>query len=131
MTANTETTREVAHGSVAGYCLGFGLSLALTLAAYYLTTRQLAHGWALIFDLAGLAVIQLFVQLVCFLHLGRESRPRWNLTVLLFAAMVVGILVFGSLWIMNNLSYGHEHLPNGANADQTIIKDEGYRPSNY
>lgn len=131
MTQPSDATHEAAHGSVAGYSLGFGLSIGLTLAAYYVTTRQLAHGWALVFDLAGLAVVQLFVQLVCFLHLGRESRPRWNLTVLLFAAMVVGILVFGSLWIMNNLNYGHEHLPSGANADQFIIKDEGYRPSNY
>ena len=131
MSAPADTSREAAQGSVGGYCLGFGLSLGLTLTAYYLTTRQLAHGWALIFGLAGLAVIQLSVQLVCFLHLGRESRPRWNLTVFLFAAMVVGILVFGSLWIMHNLNYGHQHLPSGANADQFIIKDEGYRPSNY
>jgi cytochrome o ubiquinol oxidase subunit IV len=54
-----------------------------------------------------LAVSQLFVQLLFFLHLSRESRPRWNLIVLLFAAMVLLIVVLGSLWIMNNLNYHH------------------------
>jgi cytochrome o ubiquinol oxidase operon protein cyoD len=42
---------------------------------------------------------------VFFLHLGRESKPRWNLNALLFAVLVVVIIVFGSLWIMHNLNY--------------------------
>lgn len=52
----------------------------------------------------GLAVVQLFVQLIFFLHLGRESRPRWNLAMLLFAFMIIGIVAGGSLWIMSNLN---------------------------
>jgi cytochrome o ubiquinol oxidase operon protein cyoD len=62
-------------------------------------------GTGLVAVIVGLAIIQLFVQLFFFLHLGEESKPRWNLMVLLFAAMVVIIVVFGSLWIMNNLNY--------------------------
>jgi cytochrome o ubiquinol oxidase operon protein cyoD len=37
--------------------------------------------------------------------LGRESKPRWKFIFLLFALLVVGIVVGGSLWIMNNLNY--------------------------
>lgn len=106
------------------YLVGFGLSLLLTLAAYLSVNEGWADGWSLTYLLSGLAVTQLFVQLVCFLHLGRESRPHWNLQVLVFAAGVVVIIVFGSLWIMKNLSYGHRQLP----ASNDIIKDEGYRP---
>jgi cytochrome o ubiquinol oxidase operon protein cyoD len=52
-----------------------------------------------------LALIQLFIQLVFFLHLDRGSKPRWNLGILAFAILVVVIIVFGSLWIMANLNY--------------------------
>jgi cytochrome o ubiquinol oxidase operon protein cyoD len=115
---------EAAHGSLKSYTWGFGLSIVFTLAAYLLAHGRTDGGWSLIYLLAVLAIIQLFVQLVFFLHLGRESRPRWNLTVFGFAFMVVAILVFGSLWIMKNLSYGHQHLP----SSQVIVKDEGYQP---
>jgi len=114
-----------AAGSTRAYVVGFGLSLAVTLAAYALTKAGRLHGWTLLYALSALAVTQLLVQLVCFLHLGRESKPRWNLTVLLFAALVVFILVFGSLWIMRDLSYGHHPQDQ---PDQRIIQDEGYRP---
>ena len=121
---------DAAHGSVRSYTAGFILSLALTLGAYILASHQLASGWGLIYALAALAVTQLFVQLVFFLHLGRESKPRWNLVVFAFALMVVVILVFGSLWIMKNLSYGHDNLP-ANETPQQIIKDEGIQPSPY
>jgi cytochrome o ubiquinol oxidase subunit IV len=110
------------------YTIGFALSIILTLGAYYLVTHQLASGgafWSLslvITTIIALAIIQLLVQLLYFLHLGQESKPRWNLMVLSFAAMVVLILVLGSLWIMKNLSY---HTMSPADTNATIIKDEG------
>lgn len=117
---------ETAHGTVRSYTVGFVLSLLLTMTAYLLVTHNLLHDWSLIYVLAMLAVAQLMVQLVCFLHLGRESRPRWNLTAALFAVMVVGIVVFGSLWIMKNLQYNHTHNLSPDQTNQFIIHDEGY-----
>jgi cytochrome o ubiquinol oxidase operon protein cyoD len=55
--------------------------------------------------LAALAIIQLIIQLVFFFHLGREPKPRLNTVSFLFMLMVVGIIGFGSLWIMYNLNY--------------------------
>lgn len=109
------------------YTTGFALSVILTLAAYLLVVKNVFHGWALVGALAGLAVTQLLVQLFFFLHLGRESKPRWNLVVMLFAALVVGIVVFGSLWIMKNLQYNHSHYQSPADTDKFLIKDEGYQ----
>jgi heme/copper-type cytochrome/quinol oxidase subunit 4 len=40
-----------------------------------------------------------------FLHLGNEAKPRLKLLVFGFMALVVMILVFGSLWIMYSLNY--------------------------
>lgn len=93
------------HGSYLSYTIGFVLSIVLTLAAYFLVVDKILSGRELVAAIMGLAVAQLFVQLVFFLHLGRESRPRWNLMVFLFAALVVLIVVLGSLWIMENLHY--------------------------
>ncbi len=114
-------------GSVASYTAGFVLSLILTLAAYMSVTHNVFSGWALVYALAALAIVQLLVQLAFFLHLGRESRPRWNLTAALFAVLVVGIVVFGSLWIMKNLNYGHQHGLTPAQTNNLIIHDEGYQ----
>ncbi|HXR50030.1 MAG TPA: cytochrome o ubiquinol oxidase subunit IV [Verrucomicrobiae bacterium] len=116
---------EESHGSFKSYTAGFVLSITLTLLAYAFASHQVARGWGLIYLLAVLAVIQLFIQLVFFLHLGRESKPRWNLTVFSFALMVVVIVVFGTLWIMKNLSYDH-HTLSPQQASQYLVKDEGY-----
>jgi cytochrome o ubiquinol oxidase operon protein cyoD len=100
--------------SIATYVGGFLLSLLLTIVAYFLVQRHvsshhtaISHG-VLVFMITSLAIIQLFVQLTFFLHVDSEPKPRWNLIALLFAALVLLIVVFGSLWIMNNLNYHME-----------------------
>jgi len=124
------SNHETAHGTPRTYTVGFALSIILTLGAYLIASHQLASGWTFIYIVAALAIVQLFVQLVFFLHLGRGSRARWNLTVAAFAAMVVIMLVFGSLWIMHHLNAYHDNLtPRQLN--QSIIKDEGFGPSSY
>ncbi|CDZ79620.1 Cytochrome o ubiquinol oxidase protein CyoD [Candidatus Rubidus massiliensis] len=92
------------ESTLRAYIIGFILSLLLTLASYYLVTEKLLNGWTLIHVLIGLSCIQAFIQLVCFLHLGLESQPSWNLLSFLFMLLVLVILVFGSLWIMHNLN---------------------------
>ena len=52
----------------------------------------------------GMAVIQVIVHLVYFLHMNTSSEERWNLVALLFTVMIIGIVVVGSLWIMYNLN---------------------------
>jgi cytochrome o ubiquinol oxidase operon protein cyoD len=88
------------------YVRGYVASLCLTLTAYLLVAHHaLSTKWMLVALVIGLALTQFLVQLVFFLHLGKETKPRWKLVVFLFMIMVVCILVFGSLWIMNNLNY--------------------------
>lgn len=93
------------------YIAGYLASLLLTVGAFWfaqqhVTSSHMAYPHKVLVPiLLGLAIIQLFVQLFSFLHLGRESKPRMNLYALLFAVMVVVIIVGGSLWIMQNLNY--------------------------
>jgi cytochrome o ubiquinol oxidase operon protein cyoD len=106
-------------GSLKNYITGFLLALILTLLAYFLVTQKIYTSYnQIIAIISGLAIVQLFVQLIFFLHLGRESKPRWNVTVFVFAALVVVIIIVGSIWIMNNLNYNMNH------SDSKIIKDE-------
>ena len=93
------------------YFIGFGLSLGITIIAFVVTMMQLDTGMKayppklVLGGLVGLAIAQLVVQLLFFFHLGKESRPRLNTVSFLFMLMVVGIIGFGSLWIMYNLDY--------------------------
>ena len=87
------------------YITGFGLSLLLTLSAYLLVTHHAANRHVLIGLVVVLALSQFMVQIFYFLHLGEETKPRWKLGVFFFMIGVVLILVFGSLWIINNLNY--------------------------
>lgn len=86
------------------YISGFILSIVLTLAAYYVVVAKALPQVQVIATIVSLAAVQLIVQLVCFLHLGSEKRPRWNLITFSFMVLVLVIIVWGSLWIMNNLN---------------------------
>ncbi len=87
------------------YIVGFISSIALTLAAYYVVVNRAFGKGALIYKIVALAVVQLIVQVVFFLHIGQEKGTRWKLVTFIFAVLVVLIIVIGSLWIMHNLDY--------------------------
>lgn len=117
--------------SIKKYAAGFLLSLATTIAAYLVVQHHLnTHHLSLSDNITlaiimTLALVQLFVQLVFFLHLSLDRSKRWNAVILAFAALMIIILVGGSLWIMYNLNY---HMDSPARQDQKIIKDEGVQP---
>lgn len=93
------------------YVIGFFGSLALTSFVWLIVNHHVASNHTsishhtILFLVIMSALIQMVVQMVFFLHLGREKRPYWNLQALLAAAGVILILVLGSIWIMNNLNY--------------------------
>lgn len=93
---------------VLSYLIGFLLSIVLTIAAYLLVVneglRDKIAPAAVVIILSLLASAQLIVQLLFFLHLGDESKPRWRLMSFIFAFTILGIIVFGSLWIMFDMN---------------------------
>ena len=115
---------EIHHGSVTSYTIGFLLSLLFTVIPYYIVTETAVAGWSLIYVLMGFAVAQLYVQVVFFLHLGRESKPRWNLQLFLFMILILLIIVIGSLWIMSNLHYNMMPME----VEEFIFDEEAIQP---
>ena len=84
---------------------GFTISFVFTLIAYYIVVQHLLVGWKLITAVISLAISQGIAQLVFYLHLGIESKPRWNLMIFLFMVLIMIIVLGGSMWIMRNLDY--------------------------
>jgi cytochrome o ubiquinol oxidase operon protein cyoD len=128
MTARTTTTHESAahsHGSLQSYITGFALSLLFTAIPYLIVVKDWLEGNMLVAALFGFAILQLLVQLLFFLHLGSETKPRWKLVAFLFAIVVVLIVVIGSIWIMYNLDY---NMMPKADVDQQMLeqKDKGF-----
>jgi cytochrome o ubiquinol oxidase subunit IV len=91
--------------SLRKYIVGFVTSIAITVVAYALATDQSISKNTVVGILAALAIVQFVVQMVFFLHVGAESKPRWKQMVMWLMLMVVLILVVGSIWIMDNLNY--------------------------
>lgn len=111
------------QATLRAYVTGFVASLILTLVAYLVVTKNIVDMQLVVPIIVVLAVIQFVVQLVFFLHLGRETKPRWNLMAFLFMILVVFIVVVGSLWIMNNLDYNMMHREDAYLLKQ---KDKGF-----
>ncbi len=101
----TKNNTDIQHGTLRTYVSGFAFSIILTLSAYIMVVNRKFSRNIIIGSIVGLALIQFLIQLVFFLHLGKETKPRWKLFVFIFMILIVCILVFGSIWIMNNLSY--------------------------
>lgn len=101
-------------GTFVSYTLGFIVSIILTLMAYAIVVGKLLPDYAA-FILILLAAIQMVIQLVFFLHIGSEDKPKWNLAAMLFMMVMIGIIVVGSLWIMSNLNYNMMMSPEDMN----------------
>ena len=104
------------------YVVGYIVSLALTINTFIIVTQPgVEHTTYLAVLLALLAVLQVVAQLLFFLHLGREDKPRWNSMAFWTMVMVVLFIVVGSIWVMKNLDYNMiDH-----DAVKTMIDDEG------
>jgi cytochrome o ubiquinol oxidase operon protein cyoD len=92
------------HLTLDGYLIGFGLSVILTAIPFGLVmSGVLESKTATAFAITILAVVQIVVHMVYFLHLDPRSEGGWNLMALIFTAVILIIAVTGSLWIMYHL----------------------------
>lgn len=92
------------HGSLKAYVIGFFASLLLTIISFLLVISRALSGRLLAGVLVALALVQAVVQLLFFLHVGQEPKPRWETLVFYFMILVLLIVALGSLWIMYDLN---------------------------
>ena len=91
--------------SVRNYLHGLVLAAGLTAASFWVaggTSLLSAPGVAM--GLAALAIGQMGVHLVFFLHITTGPDNTNNVLALAFGVLIVGIVIAGSLWIMYHLN---------------------------
>jgi len=91
--------------------IGFIFSIIFVLSAYLIAEQHLLKGLQLHIALFVAALVQAAIQLIFFMHLLIESKPRWNLLIFLFTVLVMVIVVAGSLWIMYHINYNNMLMP--------------------
>jgi cytochrome o ubiquinol oxidase operon protein cyoD len=93
-----------ASGSVATYTVGLAFALLLTAASFIVAQTHLLWAPGIPAGLAVLAIAQMGVHLVFFLHIGTGPDNTNNVLALAFGVLIVTLVVSGSLWIMANLN---------------------------
>jgi cytochrome o ubiquinol oxidase operon protein cyoD len=89
--------------SLAKSGMGLAASIVLTLASFWAAGTGLVWGPGVPVLLAALAIGQMGVHLVFFLHISSGPEGTNNILALAFGVFVVALVVFGSLIIMANL----------------------------
>ncbi len=86
------------------YLIGVVLAALLTVASFSVVYTHLIWGPAIPVMLGVLAVAQIGVHLVFFLHLTTAPDNTNNALALAFGVLIVALLIGGSLWIMGHLN---------------------------
>jgi cytochrome o ubiquinol oxidase operon protein cyoD len=87
------------------YLIGLFYAVVLTLASFWASSTGLIYAPGVPVLLAVLAVAQMGVHLVFFLHISSAPDQTNNFLALAFGIFVVGLIVFGSMMIMANLNH--------------------------
>ena len=96
---------EHSHADRRTYLIGLFYAVILTLASFWVSSTNLIYAPGIPVLLAVLAVAQMGVHLVFFLHISSAPDQTNNLLALAFGIFVVGLTVFGSMIIMANLNH--------------------------
>jgi cytochrome o ubiquinol oxidase operon protein cyoD len=97
-------TKQEPGSNLQSYLVGFGFAIVLTLASFGAAVTHLVWPPGLPVLLAVLAIAQMGVHLVFFLHVSSSPDSANTVLALAFGIFVVGLVVFGSMIIMANLN---------------------------
>ncbi|HLH89872.1 MAG TPA: cytochrome o ubiquinol oxidase subunit IV [Xanthobacteraceae bacterium] len=99
----TEAAGYSIREGITTYAIGFALAVLLTVASFATVKTPLIWGPGIAVMLGVLAVAQMGVHLVFFLHMTSDPDNTNNALALAFGVLIVLLVVFGSLWIMGYL----------------------------
>ena len=91
--------------AIGGYLVGLALATLLTCVSFYIAQSTLVWQPSIPIALSVLALAQMGVHLVFFLHITSGADSVNNVMALAFGLLIVALLVFGSLWIMAYLDH--------------------------
>jgi len=95
---------EAASGA-RGYTIGLGLALVLTAASFWIASTNMVWAPSVPAAIIVLAVAQMGVHLVFFLHVTTGPDNTNNVIALAFGGLIVLLVIGGSVWIMTHLNH--------------------------
>lgn len=107
MTAHhhSNTGHDAGHGSKGSLWTGSILSIILTVIPFWLVmSGALESAMATTVTIFILAMVQIVVHVACFLHVDSRSEEGWTLIAFIFTAIIVGITIVGTIWVMYNMN---------------------------
>jgi cytochrome o ubiquinol oxidase subunit IV len=87
-----------------GYLVGLGLAILLTATSFFVAGTNLVWQPSIPVAIVVLAIAQMGVHLVFFLHITTGPDNTNNVLALAFGLLIVFLVIGGSLWIMSNLN---------------------------
>ena len=85
------------------YVLGLALALILTGVSFWVASTSVLWGPGVAVGLVVLAVAQMGVHLVFFLHITSGPDNTNNVLALAFGVLIVFLVMVGTIWIMANM----------------------------
>jgi cytochrome o ubiquinol oxidase subunit IV len=90
---------------IEGYVIGLLLATLLTIVSFYVAKSNQFWQPSIPIALVVLAIAQMGVHLVFFIHITTAPDNTNNILALAFGVLIVTLVVVGSLWIMYNLNH--------------------------
>ena len=90
---------------IRGYVVGLVIAALLTAASFAVAAGGLVWAPGIPVALVALAIGQMGVHLVFFLHVTTGPDNTNNTLALAFGVLIIGLVLVGTLWIMANLSH--------------------------
>jgi cytochrome o ubiquinol oxidase subunit IV len=89
---------------VLGYVIGLGLAVLFTATSFFIAGTNLVWQPSIPVAIVVLAIAQMGIHLVFFLHITTGADNTNNVLALAFGLLIVFLVIGGSLWIMANLN---------------------------
>ena len=89
---------------VIGYLIGLALAVIMTAVSFYIVHSRLIWGPGIPIGLIVLAIGQMGIHLVFFLHVNTGPDSTNTVMALAFGLLIVFLVLAGSIFIMTNLN---------------------------
>jgi len=86
------------------YVVGLGLAFLLTGVSFWVASTSVLWGPGIAVGLVVLAIAQMGVHLVFFLHITSGPDNTNNVLALAFGVLIVFLVMIGTIWIMAHLA---------------------------
>ena len=97
------------------YIVGLGLALILTGISFWVASTSALWGPGVAVGLVVLAIAQMGVHLVFFLHITSGPDNTNNVLALAFGVLIVFLVMVGTIWIMAHMNANMAPMPEMSN----------------